>query len=51
VQIGKSFVLTWAALYEQRMGSTEPWLLDKLAVRCEATVCVAAIGERLLPRC
>ena len=30
MHIGKSFVLTWAALYEQRMGSTEPWLLDNV---------------------
>ena len=30
VHIGKSFVLTWAALYEQRIGSTEPWLLDNV---------------------
>jgi hypothetical protein len=30
VHIGKSFVLTWAALCEQRMGSTEPWLLDNV---------------------
>ena len=30
MHIGKSFVLTWAALYEQRMGSTESWLLDNV---------------------
>jgi hypothetical protein len=30
MHIDKSFVLTWAALYEQRMGSTEPWLLDNV---------------------
>lgn len=24
----RPFVLTWAAAYEKRMGSTEPWLLD-----------------------
>jgi hypothetical protein len=28
MHIGKSFVLTWSARYEQRMGATEPWLLD-----------------------
>lgn len=30
MHIDKSFVLTWAELYEQHMGSTEPRLLDEV---------------------
>jgi hypothetical protein len=30
MHVNRSFVLTWAATYEQHMGSTEPWLLDEV---------------------